>query len=144
MLNGISPLITADLLADLHRMGHGDTLVLADAFFPAHRLGPPVHPLPGIGVEQILDAILPLVELDQYTDAPLTLMAAKDPDEPDPQVAASYLEVVAAHQPESANARAVERFSFYEMASQSFAIVLTGSRVKYANLIVAKGVTASP
>ena len=34
MLIGISPLISPDLLAVLHRMGHGDEIVLADAHFP--------------------------------------------------------------------------------------------------------------
>jgi L-fucose mutarotase len=34
MLLGISPLISPDLLAVLHRMGHGDEIVLADAHFP--------------------------------------------------------------------------------------------------------------
>ncbi len=31
MLKGISPLISSELLAILHRMGHGDRLVFADA-----------------------------------------------------------------------------------------------------------------
>ena len=34
MLIGIAPCISADLLSVLFRMGHGDELVLADAFFP--------------------------------------------------------------------------------------------------------------
>jgi L-fucose mutarotase len=34
MLLGISPLISPDLLAVLHRMGHGDEIVLADVPFP--------------------------------------------------------------------------------------------------------------
>ncbi|MCC5835365.1 MAG: hypothetical protein JJU20_11580 [Opitutales bacterium] len=35
MLKGISPLLSPELLACLHRMGHGDEIVLADAHFPA-------------------------------------------------------------------------------------------------------------
>lgn len=34
MLIGIAPLISSELLTVLHRMGHGDELVLADAHFP--------------------------------------------------------------------------------------------------------------
>ncbi|MDR1306670.1 MAG: fucose isomerase, partial [Treponema sp.] len=34
MLIGISPVISPELLDALFRMGHGDELVLADAFFP--------------------------------------------------------------------------------------------------------------
>ena len=34
MLLGVSPLISPELLAELHRMGHGDEIVLADTYFP--------------------------------------------------------------------------------------------------------------
>ncbi len=33
MLIGIKPCISAELLSVLYRMGHGDEIVLADAFF---------------------------------------------------------------------------------------------------------------
>jgi len=38
MLNGISPLLSPDLLLALYRMGHGDEIVLADAHFPGNRI----------------------------------------------------------------------------------------------------------
>jgi L-fucose mutarotase len=36
MLKGISKYIGPDLLALLHRMGHGDEIILADAHFPGY------------------------------------------------------------------------------------------------------------
>ena len=39
MLTGIHPILAGELLAALDRLGHGDELVVADANFPAHRLG---------------------------------------------------------------------------------------------------------
>jgi L-fucose mutarotase len=141
VLNGISPLISSDLLATLHRMGHGDRLVLADAFFPAYRFGIPVIPAPGLPATDLLAAILPLFTLDQYTDSPLTMMQAVPGDELDPEVAVSYETIVRRFQPDRVSIRYVERFAFYEEAATSFAIVLTGSVVKYANLMLTKGVT---
>ena len=38
MLRGIPPVLTPDLLAAMGRMGHGDTMVVCDAHFPAARL----------------------------------------------------------------------------------------------------------
>jgi L-fucose mutarotase len=35
MLKGISRYLSPELLAVLHRRGHGDEIVLADAHFPA-------------------------------------------------------------------------------------------------------------
>ena len=39
MLKGIPSIIQPDLLKILSEMGHGDTIVLADAHFPAESLG---------------------------------------------------------------------------------------------------------
>jgi L-fucose mutarotase len=141
VLKGISPLISSDLLVTLHRMGHGDRIVLADAFFPAYRFGVPVVAASGLKTTDLLAAILPLFTLDQYTDAPLTMMQAVPGDELDPKVVSSYETIVRRSQPDRARIRYVERFAFYEEAATSFAIVLTGSVVKYANLMLTKGVT---
>jgi L-fucose mutarotase len=122
-------------------MGHGDRLVFADAFFPGYSLGPPVVTASGLEITDLLGAVLPLFTLDQYTDSPLTMMQAVPGDELDPEVAASYQTVVANFEPDRAHIRYVERHAFYEEAATSFAIVLTGSARKYANLMIAKGVT---
>ena len=50
MLFGISPLISPELLAILHRMGHGDEIVLADAHFPGDTFGKRVLRADGLGV----------------------------------------------------------------------------------------------
>ena len=58
MLKTISPLISPELLKALAEMGHGDELVLADANFPAHRIGQRVIRMDGHGVPVALEAIL--------------------------------------------------------------------------------------
>ena len=42
MLIGIDPVISPELLDALFRMGHGDEIVLADAFFPGDSMNPRV------------------------------------------------------------------------------------------------------
>ena len=66
MLKGISPLISPELLATLARMGHGDEIVLADAHFPGETFNKNVLRADGLKVADLLEAILPLFELDQY------------------------------------------------------------------------------
>ena len=39
MLTGIDPVLSGELLLHLDAMGHSDTVVIADAHFPAARLG---------------------------------------------------------------------------------------------------------
>lgn len=42
MLIGINPVVNPELLNALFRMGHGDEIVLADAFFPGDSVNPRV------------------------------------------------------------------------------------------------------
>ena len=85
MLIGVSPLISPDLLSTLHRMGHGDEIVLADAHFPGERLNPRIIRADGLRVAPLLDAILPLFAFDK-TDPPLILMMPSPGDFDDPDV----------------------------------------------------------
>jgi L-fucose mutarotase len=140
MLKGISPYIGPELLAELHRMGHGDEIVLADAHFPGHSLGPKVLRADGVPVAALLDGILPLFELDSYAP-PLVMMAAVPGDELDPAVEAEYMAVVGRHAPTVRAPERVERHAFYERAQGAFAIVMTGETRKYGNLLLKKGVT---
>lgn len=141
MLKGISPRLSPELLAALHRMGHGDDLVLADAHFPGHSLGPPVVRADGLGVADLLEAILPLFELDSYVEAPLVMMAAVPGDSLDPAVEAAYRAVVDRHAPKAPPVTRVERRAFYDLARGAFVIVMTGETRKYGNLLLKKGVT---
>lgn len=143
MLNGISPLLSPDLLATLSRMGHGDELVLGDAHFPAETYGSRyVLRADGITVAQLLDAMLPLFELDSYgTDAPMLTMEAVPGDTLDPDVEASYRAAADRHGFSWARMDRLERFAFYERAKKAFLIVQTGETRKYGNIILRKGVS---
>jgi L-fucose mutarotase len=140
MLKGISPVISPDLLAVLHRMGHGDEIVLADAHFPGHALGPQVLRADGIPIRTLLDGILPLFELDSYAP-PLIMMDVVPGDALDPAVESDYMEVVRRLAPAAPNPLRLERQVFYDRARTAFAVVMTGELRKYGNLILKKGVT---
>ena len=93
MLKGISNVISPDLLAVLARMGHGDEIILADAHFPGHSIGPQVLRADGLTVAQLIDGILPLFELDSYA-TPLAMMAVVEGDTLDPELEADYRAVI--------------------------------------------------
>ena len=77
MLKTISPLISPELLKVLAEMGHGDEIIFSDAHFPAHSMGPQVIRADGLRVSDLLQAIIPLFELDSYAP-PVVMMAAVD------------------------------------------------------------------
>jgi L-fucose mutarotase len=141
VLKGISPLLSPELLAVLCRMGHGDEIVLADAHFPGESLGVPVLRADGLRVAPLLDAILPLFELDAYVDTPVVMMDAVAGDRLDPAVESAYRRAIDRHAPGAPAIGRVERHAFYERARRAFAIVMTGETAKYGNVILKKGVT---
>ena len=143
MLKGISPLISPELLATMHMMGHGDRLVLADAHFPGHAINDNIIRADGLGAAALLDAILPLFELDRHVDNPLIMMAPVEGDALDPAVQASYQEAIDRHVPWNPPIARIDRFAFYEMAKGAFAVVQTGETATYGNIALSKGVTPS-
>jgi L-fucose mutarotase len=140
VLKGISKFVGPDLLRILAQMGHGDEIVLADAHFPAHSLGPQVLRADGLTVTQLIDGILPLFELDSYA-TPLIMMSAMPGDTLDPEIEEDYMATLRRHVPSGAPLERIDRFAFYERARSAFAVVLTGELRKYGNLILKKGVT---
>ncbi len=141
MLKGISPLLSPELLATLCRMGHGDEIVLADAHFPAETCNDRVLRADGLGIAALLDAILPLLELDAYAPDPLVMMAAVEGDSLDPTVEARYQVAIEKYAPDAPTIARIGRFAFYQRAKQAFAVVATGELAKYGNIILKKGVT---
>ncbi|WP_205438886.1 L-fucose mutarotase [Edwardsiella tarda] len=139
MLKNISPLLSPQLLKTLAEMGHGDEIIFADAHFPAHAMGPQVIRADGLSVSDLLAAIIPLFELDSYAP-PLVMMAAVEGDSLDPAVEARYLTALFGDLPAQPVTR-IDRFAFYQRAQQAFAIVITGERAKYGNILLKKGVT---
>ena len=141
MLKGISPLLSPQLLEVMARMGHGDELVLADAHFPGESIGKRVVRADGLRIADLLEAIMPLFELDSYVPHSLIMMEPVPGDELDPSVEGSYLVKIRKEAPAVSPVKRIDRFAFYERASKAFAVVMTGETSKYGNIILIKGVT---
>ena len=140
MLKNISPVLSPELLKILMEMGHGDELVIGDGNFPAASNAQRLVRLDGHGVPEVLDAILQLMPLDTYVDAPVALMDNNNADNR-PAIWATYKAVVENNEG-AKNFELVERFAFYERARKAYAIVATGETAIYANIILKKGVVA--
>ncbi|MGL1892417.1 MAG: L-fucose mutarotase [Spirochaetaceae bacterium] len=140
MLRGIDPVISPELLDLLFKMGHGDEIVIADAFFPGDTFGKKVVRADGIKIPELLKGIMPLITLDQYVDSPLIMMAATPGDELDPEVEVSYRKPIDEVWPGTPAIERIGRFEFYERAEKAFAVVMSGETVKYGNIILKKGV----
>ena len=140
MLIGIAPCVSAELLSALYRMGHGDEIVLADAFFPGDSFNARVIRADGIRIPALLDGILALINLDNYVENPVLMMQPVPGDTLDPAVELSYRAAIDRRWPKTAPIARLERFAFYERTRKAFAVVMTGETVKYGNIILKKGV----
>ena len=142
MLIGIPVVLTPDLLRHLSAMGHGDELIIVDVNFPAEACADRVERLAGVTASEALTAILSVLPLDSYDDAPArTMQVVDDPDEiPDTRV--EFQRIIDKRADNPAIIQAVERFEFYEQAKRAYCIVQTAERQLYGNIILKKGVVA--
>ena len=140
MLKGISPFISPDLLKVLAEMGHGDEIILADAHFPGHTFCRRVLRADGVRIASLLDAIIPIFELDSYAP-PLVMMQVVPGDTLDPQVEFDYLQAIRRHAPAAPAPERIDRFAFYDRAKNVYAALITGEARKYGNILLKKGVT---
>jgi len=147
MLKKIPSNIPPALLHVLASMGHGDELVLADANFPTASTcragGAQEVRVDGQRIPQLLASILELLPLDQYVEAPAALMDRVPADKAaglKTPVWDEYQALLDAAEGAPVKVELVERFAFYERAKRAFAVVHTGERALYGNIILKKGV----
>ncbi|MBQ7687917.1 MAG: L-fucose mutarotase [Clostridia bacterium] len=138
MLKGISPVISPELLKILCEMGHGDEIVIGDGNFPAASNAKRLIRCDGLGVPEVLDAVLQLIPLDTYVQSPVKLMATGAGEET-PEIWKTYEEIVAKNNGPTEISQ-IERFAFYEAARNAYAVIATSETAIYANVILKKGV----
>jgi L-fucose mutarotase len=141
MLKGIDPLLGPELLAHLRAMGHGDDLVIADANFPAASAAKRLVRAEGTTTPQMLAAVLSVLPLDTFTKDAVCIMEVVGSPGLLAPITEEFRSVVAARAGERfANIAGVERFAFYDRAHKAYAVVATGERRLYGNIIVRKGI----
>ena len=140
MLKGLDPLLSPDLLRVLRAMGHGDELAIVDANYPAESSGRPVLRFDGHPATLVLDALLSVLPLDSFVPhAAWCMEVAGKPDAEEP-IFAEFRAIIGKHEGPGFGLAKLERFAFYERASQAVVVLATGERRLYGNLILKKGV----
>jgi L-fucose mutarotase len=140
MLKGIPAILPPELLKILMEMGHGDEIVISDGNFPAASYAQRLVRCDGHNVPELLDAILKFLPLDPYVDAPVVLMQVVPGDKTKTPIWDTYKEIVSMYEPTNNKFENIERFAFYEKAKKAYAVVATGEKALYANIILKKGV----
>jgi L-fucose mutarotase len=145
MLKGIDPRLTADVLGALRAMGHGDMLILCDTNFPADSLarhttfGRPLT-MDNLTAGEAATAILSVLPLDTFVPDFAGRMQMVDTPDRIPPV---QTEVQAAIDRAEGRPRpmiGIERFAFYDLVRNAYAVIQTGERRFYGCFMLRKGV----
>ncbi|WP_068114688.1 RbsD/FucU family protein [Tropicimonas marinistellae] len=140
MLIGINPNLSPDLLFILASMGHGDEIAIVDANFPGASCGQRVVRLDGLTAPDVAEAILSIMPLDDFVKEPAHVMQVVGDSTAVPEAVAEFQRVIDTTADTPAPLASLERFDFYERSKSAFAVVQTGERRLYGNLILMKGV----
>ena len=140
MLKGIDPLLNAELLHILAGMGHGDELAIVDANFPAVTNAKRVVRLDGVSAPRALAAVLSLIPLDEFVEAPAATMQVVGDPNAVPEVVKEFHEVANKAEGKKVSVESIDRFAFYDRVKTAYAVVATGEGRLYGNVIVKKGV----
>jgi L-fucose mutarotase len=138
MLRGIHPLLTPDLLHALASMGHGDRIAIVDANFPALSNAKRLVALPGIGAPAALEAILSVMPVDDFEPHPASVMQVVGDAEMVPEAVREFVAILSRN--DLPQPKHLERHAFYRATADAFAIVHTGERRFYGNILLTKGV----
>lgn len=139
MLKGISPILGPDLLYILRAMGHGDEIAIVDANYPGDSAGPQLVRLDGVSASDVLDAVLSVMPLDTFVDEQAFGMEVVGDANKREQTHKDFDKLIKKHEPEM-KLSLLERFAFYERVHGAYAVIQTGERRLYGNVLLKKGI----
>ena len=145
MLKGIDNRLNAEVLGTLRGMGHGDCIIVVDTNFPAESvaratLTGKLLRMENLTAAEAMNAILSVLPLDTFVDDFAGRMEVVDKPEEVPPVQVEVQAEIDRAEGRPRPMIGVERFAFYDMARQAFAVIQTGERRFYGCFMLRKGV----
>ncbi len=139
MLKGIDPILGPELLMTLRAMGHGDEIAIVDANYPADTDARRLVRMDGHSAPRLVDAILSLMPLDNFVKQAAFRPGIKnDPEHREP-IMLEFERIVFKYDPKISVVPLLGDL-FYNRVRNAYAIVASGERRLYGNLILRKGV----
>lgn len=145
MLKGIDPRLNADVLHVLRMMGHGDALIIADMNFPSDSVARKTSygrllRMDNLTAAQAVEAVLSVLPLDTFVDDFAGRMEIVGEPNTIPPVQTEVQDKINRAEGSDRPMISIERFAFYDMARQSYAVIQTGERRFYGCFMLRKGV----
>jgi len=139
MLKGIDPILGPELLAILRGMGHGDEIAVVDGNYPAETDAKRLVRMDGHDAPRLVGAILSVMPVDEFVpEAVFRPAAGGDATRGEP-VFSDFEKILNKYAPKQKISVLVGP-DFYNRVKACYAIVASGERRLYGNLILRKGV----
>jgi L-fucose mutarotase len=139
MLKGIDPLLGPELLMILRTMGHGDEIAIVDGNYPADTDAARLIRMDGHSATAVADAVLSVMPLDDFVPQSAFRPAARNDPKRQEEIFGEFESIVARHEPKQ-KIHVLVGADFYNRVKACYAIVATGERRLYGNLVLRKGV----
>jgi L-fucose mutarotase len=145
MLKGIDNRLNAEVLGTLRAMGHGDVVVVVDTNFPADSVARATVTgkllrMENLTAAEAMNAILSVLPLDTFVDDFAGRMEVVGKPEEVPPVQVEVQAEIDRAEGRFRPLPGIERFAFYDLARQAFAVIQTGERRFYGCFMLRKGV----
>lgn len=145
MLKGIDPRLNAEVLYVLKSMGHGDVLIICDTNFPADSVARETAygdllRMDNLTAAEVAEAVLSVMPLDTFVDDFAGRMQVVDAPDEVPPVQAEVQAAIDKAEGQPRPMIGIERFAFYDMAKDSYAVIQSGERRFYGCIMLRKGV----
>ncbi len=145
MLKGIDNRLNAEVLGCLRAMGHGDVLIVADTNFPSDSVARATVTGQLLRMENLtsaeaVNAILSVLPLDTFVDDFAGRMEVVGAPGEVPAVQAEVQAEIDRAEGRSRPMVSIERFAFYDVAREAYAVIQTGERRFYGCFMLRKGV----
>ena len=145
MLKGIDNRLNAEVLGCLRAMGHGDALIIADTNFPSDSVARATVTgqllrMENLTAAQAVQAVLSVFPLDTFVDDFAGRMEIVGDARSIPPVQAEVQAEIDAAEGCARPMVSIERFAFYDIARNAYAVIQTGERRFYGCFMLRKGV----
>ncbi len=145
MLKGLDPRLNADVLYVLRAMGHGDVLIIADTNFPSDAIARAtvygkLLRMENLTAGQAAEAVLSVMPLDTFVDdfaARMEIVGAPNEVPPVQQEVQRAIDIAEGKPRPMVS---IERFAFYDLSREAYAVIQTGERRFYGCFMFRKGV----
>ena len=149
MLKGIDQRLSAEIVHALMLMGHGDDLLICDVNHPAVTIAKETTygsliDMAGCDIPTGAAAILTLMPLDTFVDAPVTRMEVVGNPTAEVPIFKRMQEVIDAAEGRPVNMQSLERFACYDAARRAFCVIRTSDSGPYGCFLLKKGVIDLP